>query len=203
VKQTSRNTGRRPGVRSSVAARLGAAAASAGLLVGLSACGFDAQTLQPYTPSDGVNVSVGNPNQQPGERTKVEPNTAVMVRGLMIVAKTPTSGFLSATLYSDSSDQLTTVGGNVLDPNDDQGPGLTVNLPSPVSVGPDAPVVLVDQQAITVTADRLPAGQTAMLTLTFAKAGSAQVQVPIVDGLNDTYRTVEPSAAPSSGGSLG
>jgi invasion protein IalB len=199
VKQTSRSTGSTPRIRRNPAVRLGAAVASAGLLVGLAACGFNAQTLQPYDPADGVNPGVGNPNQQPNERTKVEPNTAVKVRGLMIIAKTPTSGFLSATIYSDNADQLTSVTGNVLQPNDAQGAALTVTLPSPVQIPAGAPVVLVDQQAIDVTASRLPAGQTANLTLTFAKAGSKTVQVPIVDGQNDTYRTVQPSAAPSSG----
>ena len=31
------------------------------LLLVVSACGMDAQTSQPYTPAEGVNVDVGRP----------------------------------------------------------------------------------------------------------------------------------------------
>lgn len=201
--QTSRSTGAREGRTTGRAARIGAAVAATGLLVGLSACGFNAQTLQPYTPSDGVNVNVGNASPASNGRTKVEPNSAVKVRGLMIVAKSATSGFLSATIVSDSPDQLTAVTGNVLRQDGSQGSALTIALPSPIQLQPNSRVVLVDRQAVTVTGTTVPAGATASLKLTFAKAGSKQVVVPIVDGQNDTYRTVSPSPAPSSSAGTG
>ncbi len=37
-----------------------AASIGAGLLVLTAACGIDVQTLQPYTPAEGVNFDVGN-----------------------------------------------------------------------------------------------------------------------------------------------
>ena len=35
-----------------------------GLLLGTAACGNNAQTLQPYTPAEGINLDVGNPADQ-------------------------------------------------------------------------------------------------------------------------------------------
>jgi hypothetical protein len=187
VKQNSRTL-----TRTRKFGRIGAAVASMGLLFAMSACGFDAQTLQPYTPSDGVNVDVGvGPNGEPDSST-------VKVRSLMILAKSPTSGFLSATLYSQQHDSLTQVTGNVLNPNGSEGAPITAKLSSPVQISGDSPVVLIDDAPITVTASRLPAGQTATLTLTFSTAGTQEVRVPIVDGNNDIYATVQPSP-PSAG----
>ncbi len=205
---TSRSAGAREASRShprtGLMARVGAAAAAAGLLVGLSACGFNAQTLKTYTPADGVNVNVGNPNgQMENGQSKIPTSSAVKVRGLMILAESPTSGFLSATVISDNPDQLTDITGNVLEPDGSQGPALTIQLPSPITLNPHSPVILVDRQAVTVTGSQVPAGATASLKLTFAKAGSTQVTVPIVDGQNDTYRTVSPSPAPSSSSTSG
>lgn len=173
---------------------IAAAAASAGLLFALSACGFDEQTLQPYTPADGVNVDIGSgPDGNPIAST-------IKVRGLMILARSDTSGFLSATLVAQDNDSLTGVTGNVLNPDGSNGPALTVTVSSPVNVGGNNAVVLVDRAPITVTASSLPAGQDADLTLTFSNAGSESVKVPIIDGNNETYRTVSPSAPASPAG---
>ncbi|HEY9294314.1 MAG TPA: hypothetical protein VIP98_23780 [Microlunatus sp.] len=179
--------------RGRLAARIGAAAASVTLLAGMSACGFDVQTLQPYQPSDGVDVNVGNgTNGQPDDST-------VKVRGLMILARTPTSGFLSATLNSVGGDELTDVSGNLLKADQTSGAPLKVKMSGPVAIAPNQPTVLVDRAPINISGSGLPAGQTAEITLTFAKAGSKQVQVPIIDGNNRIYKNVTPSPAPSNG----
>ncbi len=190
MKQTSRTTSTR---RIGIIGRLGLAAASAGLLFGISACGFDAQTLQPYTPSDGVNIDVATgPDGKPVAGT-------IKVRGLMILAKAHNSGFLSASLTAREPDQLTAVSGTVLEPDGAPGPEITATLAGPVRIGPEAAVILTEQSPIQLKASTLPAGQLANLTLTFERAGTHQVQVPIIDGYNPTYRTVEPSvsAAPA------
>lgn len=171
---------------------IAAAAASAGLLFALSACGFDEQTLQPYTPADGVNVDIGaGPDGNPISST-------IKVRGLMILAKSNTSGFLSATLVAQNNDSLTGVTGNVLNTNGGNGPALTFTVSNPIKVGGGKAVVLVDQAPVTVSGSSLPAGQDADLTLTFANAGSQNVKVPIVDGSNEIYKTVQPSASAGS-----
>jgi len=183
MKQTSQTprTARKRGL-------IAAAAAGAGLLFTLSACGFDVQTLQPYDPSDGVNINVApGPDGQPDAGT-------VEVRGLMILAKSNTSGFLSATLVAQNNDSLTGVTGNVLNNDGSNGPALTITVSSPITVGGSSAVVLVDHAPVTVTGSSLPPGQDADLTLTFSKAGSETVKVPIIDGNNEIYRTVQPSA---------
>jgi hypothetical protein len=174
------------------AGRVAAACASAGLILGVSACGFDVQTLQHYQPSDGVDVNVATAaNGQPDNQT-------IKIRGLMILAKSDTSGFLSATMTAASDDQLTAVSGTALTTDDSEGSALKVKLSGPVSLTADKAVVLTDQPAITITADKLQPGLNANLTLTFAQAGTEHVTVPILDGNNSTYSTVSPSAAANS-----
>lgn len=183
ISQTSKAAGKR--------GRIGAAVAGAGLLLGLSACGFNVQTLHPYTPADGVNINVGEGPNGPTAST-------IKVRDLMIIAKSPTSGFLSATIDARQNDTLTGITGDVLKPDGSKGEPLTVKLTNPITVG-GKPVILVDQAPVTVTATSLPAGLDASLTVTFAKAGSQQVRVPIINGNNDIYATVSPSpASPTS-----
>jgi hypothetical protein len=71
-----------------------AAGALLGLLAGLallatSGCGFDAQTLQPYTPAMGVNADVGA-------------DRGIHVRNLLIVSRERGQGFVSASLSRTS-----------------------------------------------------------------------------------------------------
>lgn len=190
MKQTVRSGGT---WRTGIVGRIAGVCASAGLIFGLSACGFDVQTLQHYQPSDGVdiNVAVGT-GGQPDTKT-------IKVRGLMILAKSDTSGFLSATFTTGTADELTGVTGTVLKPDDSEGTALKARLSSPVQLKANQSVVLVDRQDVKITADKLRPGLNAKLTLTFANAGSQQVTVPIVDGNNPTYRNVSPSPKASSG----
>lgn len=173
-----------------IARRLGAPVAVALLFV-LSACGFGAQTLQDYQPSDGVNLEVGlGPNGDPTEET-------IKVRGLMVLAKPDGSAFLSASLTCLGSDRLTSITGFALKPDGSQGSELTIKQSGPIPVSDGELVQLIDQSPITVEGD-LTVGLNAQLTLTFAEAGSEQVRVPIIDGSRSAYETVSPSPAPSS-----
>ena len=179
--------------RVGVAPRVGVALASVGLLFGLSACGFNAQTLQPYTPSDGVNVDIGlDQNENPTAAT-------VKVRNLMVISKAHGSGFLSATLVSGEDDKLTEVSGQALGPDGTTGSKLTTELSEPVEITAGQPVVLTDQSPITLTAADLKPGQLADLTLSFERSGSYQVEVPVVDGNNEIYSGVEPTPEQSPG----
>lgn len=189
MKQTVPSSGTR---RVGIAGRIAGICASAGLIFGLSACGFNVQTLQTYQPADGIdiNVAVGKDGKPDAETIKV--------RGLMILAKSDTSGFLSATFTTRADDQLTGVTGTALTADDSEGSALKIDLPAPVQMTPGKALVLVNQEEIKVTADKLRPGLNANLTLTFANAGSQQVTVPIVDGNNSTYSKVSPSPAASS-----
>ena len=55
-----------------------AAALAFGALVSLTACGLDVQTMQPYTPAEGVQADVTPAN---------DPQAAVKIRNLLIVVR--------------------------------------------------------------------------------------------------------------------
>ncbi len=180
-------SGRRP-------ARRIALALSAVALLAVSACGFDAETLQPYTPGNGVNVDIGlGPNQQVVSGT-------VQARNLVIVSDAAGEGFLYGSLYTEDSDALTAVSGNAIKVDGSQGSALNAVVTSPVTVANSELVVITDQQRITMTSADLAPGLTANLTLTFRNAGSRQVLVPVVDGSLEPYDQI-PSATPSASGS--
>src|SRR5918993_4535183 len=191
VSQLTRSgrTGRRSGSTRGVRVRgLLALLSALGLLLGLGACGTDAQTLKPYTPAEGVNVDVGDP---------ANAQEVVNVRNLLIISKSPGSGILSASIVTDGRDQLTGVTGFVIKSDGSQGSALNVNLTNTVSVANRAQVVLTDSPISVESADLAP-GLTASITLTFANAGEVTVIAPVVDGNVDQYRTISPAPTPST-----
>jgi len=138
-------------------------------VVGVSGCQW--QSLQPYTPADGVNVTIND----------------VAVRNLAIVVTDDGQGVLLGTVVSGSTDQLTSVKGSALLPNGDPGTPLQVTTSSPVAVGPNNPVILADN-AIKISSSDLRAGLTAQVELTFAKAGSVSIIAPVLDKNSPEYK---------------
>ncbi|MVA76791.1 hypothetical protein GC722_12270 [Auraticoccus sp. F435] len=183
--------GGRPARR--LARGLAAAVLSAGLALGAAGCGFDVQTLQPYTPSEGVNTDVGTTeNRLP----------AVKVRGLMVVATDDDQGFLSAALYApEQPDRLVDVSGFALGTGGEAGPPLTTQVPPDLTVAPqDGAVVLVEQRAaVTLQGEGLVAGRTAELTLTFERAGAVTLVVPVV-AIADYENLTPPGTPPATPG---
>lgn len=155
-----------------------------GLLVGAAACGRDVQTMQPYTPAEGVNFDVGNPS--------------VQVRNLMILSREKGSGFLSASLSASERDALTSVAGKPIKIDGSAGTPLTVTQPDPIAVGSGALVVLTDRSLINVSSPDLIVGGVAELTLMFSTAGSITVRVPVVDANQPAYKSISPSPSPSA-----
>ena len=143
-------------------------AVACGMVTLLAAsCGFDVQTLQPYTPAMGINVEVGTDRQ-------------VLVRNLMIVTDDGGTGVVSATLYAEpESDALVAVAATA-DALDGDGAPLTATVEDPVPVPADGFVVLTDLPPITVTGPGLRPGMSARITLTFAQAGTVTTHVPIM-----------------------
>ena len=90
--------------RSLVATMLGLA-----LLTLVSACGMEAQTMQPYTPAEGVNFNVGPTGK------------SVQVRNLMILSREDGVGYLSASIVAQERDALTAVAGRPFKPDDTEG----------------------------------------------------------------------------------
>ena len=162
---------------------------AAGLLLATGACGRDAQTLQPYTPGEGINLDVGDPADQ----TKV-----VHVRNLLIISKAPGQGVLSATIVTDGRDQLAGVTGNAIKVDGTAGAPFTANLANTVSFANGAQIVLTDGSPITVNSPDLAAGLSANVTLQFRNAGEATAVVPVVDGNEPQYATISPAPTPST-----
>ena len=152
-----------------------------GLLLALSGCGMNVQTMQPYTPADGVNFDVGE----------------VHVRNLMVLSREAGEGFLSATLAADDRDALTGVSGIAIKTDGSDGAALTVSQPNPIAVGPGSPVVLTDRTLISVASEDLQVGGEAELVLTFSTAGAATVRVPVVDANQPDYATISPTPTPT------
>lgn len=158
---------------------------SLGLLLTAGACGFNAQTLQPYTPSDGVNLDVG------------EGEDLVKVRNLLLISHEPGKAILSGSLVSGGQDALVGLSGTGLAEGNKDGAALEASVPNPVALGNNTMVVLTDRAPITVTGPDLKPGHEAKLVLQFSKAGDVKVTVPILDATDSAYKTVSP-APPAS-----
>ena len=157
------------------------------LLVGVGACGFDAQTMRPYTPADGANVDAG-------------PGNSVKIRNLLILSRAKGQGFLSASITAADRDALVKVGGVAIKPDGSEGSPLQATIPAPIPLENGELVVLTQRPLITITSPDLQAGLTAKVVLTFEQVGDVTVLVPVIDGNQEEYRTISPSpsSAPSS-----
>lgn len=161
-----------------------ALAAGFGVTLLLSGCGFDAQTLQEYTPAHGVNVDDG----------------FLKVRNLLIIANDQGQGQMSASIVSQrGADTLTGVSGYAIKSDGSRGSALTVGRAA-VPLRPGEMVVLTHQDAptITVSGADLKPGLTANLTLTFASGAVETAVVPVVDAKDPIYASVVPSTAAGS-----
>ncbi len=158
-----------------------------GLVLSAAACGMNVQTNRPYTPSDGVNVDVGD---------AANPNKVVHVRNLSIISWAPGEGVVSGSIVTAGRDSLTAVSGTPIKADGSEGAPFTGTIPSTVSVANGAPVVLTDQPIIVKSPD-LKAGLDAIVTLQFANAGEVTLRAPIIDGNVGPYVSLKPSATPS------
>lgn len=136
------------------------------LALGLTGCGFGAQTLQPYTPAEGVNTSVGQ----------------VMVRNVLVIADSTGQGLVSASLVSYADDTLTAVAGTPQKVDGSAGSALVVTATGlPLAMPPNTLFVLTDAPTrIAVSSPDLKPGLLVDLTLTFATAGQVKVVAPVL-----------------------
>ena len=162
---------------------------SLGLLFLATACGMDVQTNQPYTPAEGVNVDAGNPK---------DPKAVVHVRNLLIVSKSPGQGFVSGTVVTYGSDELTGITGVPIKADGTEGPPFTATMSSPIPLANGQQVVLTDGPLITVKSPDIAPGLSATLTLTFKSAGEVTTKVPVMDGNEPQYADISPGPTPSA-----
>lgn len=169
-----------------------------GALAGVTACGFDVQTLQPYTQADGVNFQIGDLTKDPNQQV-------LKVRNLMVLADQSGKAFLSGSLIINpavgkpsGSDTLQSISGTVLKPSGDPGAAVKFDSFTPVRIASAQLTILTDSEPITVTSSDIKPGGTLRLVLTFAQAGEYSVTVPVVDRTNSEYKTVTPAPSASS-----
>lgn len=177
---------RRPAGR---AARRGARALVAWLLscslVGLvAACGFNAETNQPYTPSDGTNADIGD-------------DGALKVRNLVIISRADGQGIVSASVIANAEDQLTGVTVAPFTADGTDGPPAAAELAAPLQLGGGSLTILTQGPLITVQAPELTAGLDALVTMQFANAGSVPLRAPVVDGTLQPWSTITPTPSGS------
>lgn len=167
--------------RSLVATLLGMA-----LLAFMSACGMNAQTLQPYTPAEGVSFNVGPTGDW------------VQVRNLMVLSREDGVGYVSASIVAQQRDALTGISGQPIKIDSSPGAKFAVTMPDPVGLSPGLLVVLTDRELIEVKSADLVVGGEAELTLSFSTVGEHTIRVPVVDADQPDYATITPSPAPGS-----
>ena len=140
-------------------------ALTAGALVlslgGLTSCGFELMTDQPYTPGAGTNDRDGQ----------------VDVLAAVIVAAQPNEGTFVATFANNSADQAAL--------NGVAGADLDVDEFEPVEIDPRGAVNLAEEGGILVSGD-FDAGQLIPITFSFEAGDTATLNVPVVTAC-DTY----------------
>jgi hypothetical protein len=172
--------------------RVRAALATAALLavVPAAGCGTNAQTLRPYTPSEGVNFDVGD---------LTKPDSVIHVRNLLIISRSAGSGIVSATMVTSGRDTLVGVSGVPYKADSSAGPPFTAKMSGPVLLTNNSQVVLTNLSPLIKVsgAPGLAAGLLADVTLDFGKAGSVTTRTTVVDGTIPPYASITPSPSPS------
>jgi len=155
-------------------------------LVGLVACGFNAQTNQPYTPADGTNADIGE-------------SGILKVRNLVVVSREEGQGIVSASIVANEEDTLDSVTVAPFKADGTDAPAATASLPTPMRLTPGSLTILTNGPLLTVEASDLTAGLDALVTMQFEKAGAVNLRAPVVDGTLEPWSSI--SATPSAGAS--
>ena len=144
------------------------------LALALTGCGMNAQTLQPYTPAEGVNSTTG----------------PVMVRNLLVVADASGKGLVSASVITYGDDTLTAVAGTPQKSDGAAGsPLVTASAGLPLTLTSNRLVVLTDAPVrLAVTSPDLKPGLLAEVTLTFAKAGPVTMLAPVLSSTEPEFQ---------------
>lgn len=163
--------------------------AGVGVSLLLAGCGFNAQTLQPYTPAHGVNVDVA----------AGEAGRQLKVRNLLVVADDSGKGVLSASIVSPVADTLVRVEGVAHKADNSLGSPLRVSG-GPVELLPHRMAVLTEAgiDGFTVSGSDLKPGLTADLTLTFKSGVQASAIAPVMSSKSAIYASISPAPTPSA-----
>lgn len=157
-------------------------AAVFGSVLLLSGCGFGVQTLQPYTPAQGVNAEIGS----------------VKVRNLAIISDAAGKGYVSASLVSPTNDTLAEVSGHPVMLDGSAGRPLAVTGGMPVALSANKLAVLTEPTAsLEVSSPDLSPGLQASVTLVFASGFRQTIQTPVLSSKDPVYASVSPAPTPT------
>lgn len=175
--------------------RILAAAAIAAFALGLSSCATP-QTLEPYTPAEGVQADVPSTDAAPGTN-----EVPLKIRNLLIVAEPDANaGFVSGAFIAptDRSDRLVSIEGRTFThTNTEAGTIQKVEANRELPAG--QLIRLTDGGTpLRVSASQLTPGLLAELTLTFEGSKPQTLMVPIVDATKEDFATYSPSPAASA-----
>lgn len=149
----------------------------------LSGCGFNVQTLQNYTPAQGVNVDA----------------EAVKVRNFLVIADDEGQGVVSASMLSPTDDRLTGMSLTPLVEGNVEGTPLTVSGPEGVQLPANTLVVLTDDsQQLQVAGEDLMPGRSVRFVLTFASGAQADGLAPVMGFNQAMYATLSPTPQPTA-----
>ncbi|MFV0406628.1 MAG: hypothetical protein ACK5LN_07375 [Propioniciclava sp.] len=138
----------------------------------LTGCGFNAQTLQPYTPAEGVNIDIGD----------------IKVRNVVVVADETGHGVVSGSLVARTADSVASVAVLPIGADDTVGEPLTVTELRPVALPARDLVVLTDPSpAFALSGSDLTPGLTVAISLTFASGASERLIAPVVSSEDTAF----------------
>lgn len=159
------------------------ALAGIGAALLLSGCGFAVQTLQPYTPAQGVNVDAGD----------------VLVRNLLIVADGEGGGIISGSLLSSVDNRVTDINVTPVLMDDTDGTPLEVYGADDVELPANRLVPLsTEGEQVQVSGEDLSPGLTARFVLTFESGAEAAVTAPVMAFDQAMYAPLSPTAPPTT-----
>lgn len=153
--------------------RIALAGASVALTVAATGCGagFDAQTQQPYQPSEGTNANSGT----------------VAVRNMLVLADEEGKGELHAAVVNSgkTDDSLTAITAVAPDPGAQaatSGEQSTVKIENvkETALKAGAAISLPPAEGTAVTVTGAKPGQMIKVTITFANAGPITTSIPVL-----------------------
>lgn len=149
----------------------------------LSGCGFSVQTLQEYTPAQGVNVDAGS----------------VKVRNFLVIADEDGQGVVSASMVSPTADRLTGISLTPLVEGNVEGTPLTVSDTGDVELPANNLVVLSDaERQVQVSGEDLTPGLSVRFVVTFASGAQAGGLAPVMGYNQAQYATLSPTPQPTA-----
>ncbi len=154
---------------------ISALAVGLALALGLTGCGFNAQTLQSDSPGQGVNVDAND----------------IAIRDIVLVVTGEHTGRLTGAILSPDTDKLVSVEGYPLKDGEPGEQFVTTGAPLSVTGGELFNLTEGDK-GIMLSSPDLEAGYDAQIEFTFSSGASATTKVVVLDTESMVFSSVTP-----------